>query len=154
MDFKERGGEEVKCILLAQDRENFLFHKVRRIFWTTDDQETLCYKEFVTNVRPTKYTCIPCTLPLEALLGMQVYKHYLWMSKTTNIILIRRSKRGKIKKSVYIMRHYLVPFLISRTQHEEGELPKVVVKKLSSHINLHNPKIQISTNSSTSIIFK
>ena len=32
VDFKESVGEEVKCILLVQDRENFLFHKVRRTF--------------------------------------------------------------------------------------------------------------------------
>ena len=47
----------MKCILLAQDRENFLFREVPRIFCTADeplaDQGTLCYMEFVINVRPT-----------------------------------------------------------------------------------------------------
>jgi len=49
--------------------------------------------DFVTNVRPTQH--IPCNLPAEVLLGMQVYKHYLRMSKTTNVMVRRISKQGE-----------------------------------------------------------
>ena len=57
IDFKERGREDVKCIVQAQDRENFRFYKMRRIFRTAEeqlaDQGTLCSVEFVTKIHPT-----------------------------------------------------------------------------------------------------